>query len=296
MPLVKCFFLVADFASSNTGDNDLSVACHSPPPTEIDPVLNSDILSLLGEDPLTPKINVLPLQKDLASRWENLLKNGLSEENRKQLIEKYPSPENCLLLCPPKVNPEVKAAVPSQALRRDDRLVSRQEQIGAALAAIGATISNLLEEGGEDKLKHIEALGDAGRLLADVHYAESNSRRDLISINLNKSLKDTLNNACVDGWLFGSNLEERVKTSKELEKSSALLKQVKQTTPFKKPTQTIPLNARGPLQRSSGDFRSGRPQYPSPHPQQRRTYQLPVRRPGSYQLQRKQKQQKEGKH
>lgn len=216
----------------------------------------------------------------MAARWENILKNGLLDETRKELIIKYPPPDNCVLLSAPKVNPEVKVAVPPQTLRRDDRLATRQSQIGASLAAIGATITLLLKKGGGENTQHIAMLCDAGRLLADVHHSETDSRRDLLSINLNKSLKDTLHNVCVDGLLFGGNLEERVKTSKELEKSGALLKQDKPKTYYRNPSQFTagPLNARSPLRHARWGPQSGRQQWNAvTHPQPRKA-QPPRRR------------------
>ena len=156
-------------------------------------------------------------------------------------------------------------AVPPQTLRRDERLTSRQSQIGACLAAIGATVTSLLKSEGGD-MKQIEALCDTGRLLADVHYAETSSRRELLAINLNKSLRETLNEGSVDSWLFGENLEARMKVSKELEKSGAILKADKTKIALRRPqpsTSANFLNPKGPL-RNWGN-QSGRQTRPIPN-------------------------------
>lgn len=68
----------------------------------------------------------------------------------------------------------------------------------------------MLKEGGvgDDKLRqYIAPLSYASRLLADVHHAETISRRELAAYNLNKGLKSTLSDAPLDEWLFGADLE-----------------------------------------------------------------------------------------
>ncbi|KAJ8913473.1 hypothetical protein NQ315_013853 [Exocentrus adspersus] len=181
--------------------------------------LGDDILSLLGEDKTIEKSFAAPLHPDVASRWTYILSSGLEEQSRDNLMEKYLSPENCPLLNAPTVNPEVKAAVQEAILRRDARLAHLQQQIGASLSAIGLALTSMLKNKDGDK-QYIEMLGDAGRLLANIHHSESLSRRELISINLSRELKEPLTSTPITGLLFGTDLETRIKTAKDLEKSS----------------------------------------------------------------------------
>ncbi|KAJ8927561.1 hypothetical protein NQ314_019956 [Rhamnusium bicolor] len=89
-------------------------------------------------------------------------------------------------------------------------------------------------------------LSDAGRMLAEVHHAESESRRNLVSVDINRQFKDTLTNVSVDGWLFGENLEDRVQAAKALERSSADLKIAKTRSKIKRTyVQKASLNSRG---------------------------------------------------
>ncbi|CAH1969169.1 unnamed protein product [Acanthoscelides obtectus] len=69
-----------------------------------------------------------------------------------------------------------------------------------------------------------EKLSDAGRLLSDVHHTLSVSRKELAILNLNKEWKETLIDSPVDEWLFGEDLEERLKAAKSLQFSSKQLK------------------------------------------------------------------------
>lgn len=175
------------------------------------PGLNADILSLLGTDAASDIPYAPPIHGDVVDRWLRIINTGLGIDAREELLKKYPSPENAKLFGAPKLNPLIKHAIIDLVAKRDDRLVQQQSQIGASISAIGKTISILLakEEGGEpspsDNKEIIEHLSDTGRLLADIHHTFSLSRRDLVSLNLNKDLKDPLREAPIDEWLFGEN-------------------------------------------------------------------------------------------
>lgn len=189
-----------------------------------------------------------PLQADLADRWLSVMRNGLSEEEKLSLINKYPPPSNCQLLRAPKLNPLASAAISESVTRRDKRLQALQMQIGASLSAIGLVLTSILKEEGEGERirQYIQPLSAAGRLLADIHHAETMSRRELAAYNLNKGFKDTLTEAPIDEWLFGADLEERVKATKDMERASLQLK-IPKANQTRKPI-TKNLNFRGPSQ------------------------------------------------
>lgn len=187
--------------------------------------LGKDILSILGEEGTTKSTFAKPIQADVASRWDSILTRGLDEETKDVLINKYLPPENCQGINPPIINPEVKIAISESVIRRYTRLMQTQQQIASSLSAIGLALTTMLDkEEGEKNRDYIELLSNAGRLLANVHFSESKSRRELIALNLNKELKETLVSTPISGLLFGNNLEDRIKTAKELEKSGQQLK------------------------------------------------------------------------
>lgn len=155
----------------------------------------------------------------------------MDPEKRLGLLNKYPCPENGLVLCALQLNPVVKEAITEAVQTRDHRLSNLQAQIGSSLSAIGLVITDLLKEEGGANKQHIEKLSDAGRLLSDIHNMETISRRNLVCINLHKDLKETLLDSPIYEWLFGENLDERVKTAKSLQVSSQQLKNPK---PFNK--------------------------------------------------------------
>lgn len=192
-------------------------------------------LSLLG-GPSTEIATGEPIHKDVAARWNFIIKEGLASDRKKPLLLKYPS--ICNVLCAPKLNLEVRGAISEVALRRDDRLSDKQNQISACIAAVGSILSSLLADSPQNN-QLIEIASDAGRLLADLQFSESQSRRILVSSGLNKKFQSTIDASTTDEWLFGTDLGERLKSAKVLERSAAELKN-------KTPTQTKSLNLRCP--------------------------------------------------
>ncbi|KAJ8963910.1 hypothetical protein NQ317_008294 [Molorchus minor] len=169
--------------------------------------LDEGILKLLGsEDSVKAKI-ADSIHSDLAVRWETILKNGLDDALKLDLITKYPPVKNCVLMAAPKLNMEVKAAISEINLRRDERLAKVQAQSLCIRQGIKYLIRR--KGGGETKLKLIEIVSDSARLLADVHYQESQTRRNILCLGLKKGFTSTLSDVTVDGWLFGENLGER---------------------------------------------------------------------------------------
>ncbi|KAB0803177.1 hypothetical protein PPYR_00147 [Photinus pyralis] len=218
--------------------------------------LNQDVLSILGNDSQSDSVKGPPIQQEVTERWINIFKRGLSEDKCVELIQKYPSPENAGFWDAPKLNLVVKHAVTDSVEKRDFRLAKLQTQISSGLAAIGLALTQLINKEGDEFKPLIEQLSDAGRLLADVHHRESVSRKELISLNLNRDWKDTVAETAIDSWLFGENLEENLKSAKNLKISSNQLKSVK-TFP-KKVIHRPALNFKGPPQNRQAKGQGGR--------------------------------------
>ncbi|XP_064212474.1 uncharacterized protein LOC135265979 [Tribolium castaneum] len=186
--------------------------------------LPPEIRKMLGSQSPPSEMMGKPIHEEVAQVWEQTLQKGLNTEEIKDLLQKYPPIANCKLVQAPKLNAEVKRAITQQHSERDERLAHVQAQLGAAMGAVGTALTFCLQEEGGTTSQLIELLGDAGKLLASVHFAESQSRRILASAGINKTFKSTLTETPVDGWLFGDNLSERMKTTRALEKTSEELK------------------------------------------------------------------------
>nr|CAH7752371.1 unnamed protein product [Callosobruchus chinensis] len=190
-----------------------------------------NITSILGEDEIPEKCFSGPILEELVPRYEKVLLGGMKDETRVELIKKYLPPENMKAIVPPKINPEVKVAVQENAIQRDNRLSKTQEQLAAVISALVQFTSDLAKKGGEENLGYIATSNDALRLLCDVFHHESVSRRELLLLNVNKDLKETLKNTAISELLFGTELETTIEAAKKLEKSGEQLKVKTSRTP-----------------------------------------------------------------
>ncbi|XP_077263344.1 uncharacterized protein LOC143898093 [Temnothorax americanus] len=183
--------------------------------------VDDNVLKALGERVAVDKPLGAPIFEEIVLRWTDLFKAGLPKEEKSLLLKKYGTPENCLFINPPKINPEVKASLNEAFITRDTRLVDKQEKVTVCLAVLGTTLSDLLKGQSVDKLTLLERLSDIGRLLVDLQREETLTRRALILPNLNASVREALKATVVDEWLFGKQLEENLKTShiKKLQRS-----------------------------------------------------------------------------
>ncbi|KAJ3661752.1 hypothetical protein Zmor_006137 [Zophobas morio] len=159
------------------------------------------------------------LHRDVSQIWTSILKNGLEKERREELIVKYPPFSNCPLTEPPKLNPEVKASITKGTSERDARLVNVKQRICAAVSALGSALRIPLSDTTANGTQLIQLTSDAARLMTYIHHEQSQTRRSMPKGVLNKETAETLTESTVDGWLFGTDLTERIKAAKALEKS-----------------------------------------------------------------------------
>lgn len=207
------------------------------------------MLQIIGERLAPERVFAPAIQKDIALRWADIIKTGLPKEEKLQLANKYPTPENFTVGDPPKLNPEVKASLNETIVKRDGRIIFTQERIACCISALGKAASKILSKHPFDLEDHdiLEQICDVGRLLADLQHEESHIRKNLILQNINASIRETLNSTVIEEFLFGKSLEDHIKTAKSIERSSKDLK----ATPKKLPNQTKPKNSKGPLFRQS---------------------------------------------
>ncbi|RVE41292.1 hypothetical protein evm_014058 [Chilo suppressalis] len=89
-----------------------------------EPYLDTDILDILGDDPSSCVKYGPDIRKELACRLQHVATEGLSKECRKELVNKYLIPANCVHIDAPKINPEIKAAIPENFVKRDKGIES----------------------------------------------------------------------------------------------------------------------------------------------------------------------------
>ncbi len=117
-----------------------------------------------------------------------------------------------------------------------------QAQLGASLKAIGSGMTELLrleylQSSPEGKIA-IKKISDGIRLLADLHFRVSRSRRAFIVPSLNFLGKTASDSAPIDDCLFGNNFAEDINAAQSIEKIARKM--------AKKPPQPLNQQTRQP--------------------------------------------------
>lgn len=203
---------------------------------ENDSVMSEEVLMLLGEDPNVPSNSSIKINPDINPRWKKWITDGLGEEQRNALLKMYvrnaePYAE------PPKINKEIIPAMTEIAIKRDEHFIGTQKCVGSAIISLGAALSMLLEnpEEGIDQLALINFLWDTSKLLTEVFFQQSISRKAFITPLMDKTLKPVLEATKADQWLYGEKFPEQIKEAKTVKSASNSLK----AKTFKKPLTPI---------------------------------------------------------
>lgn len=158
--------------------------------------LADEVLDILGEGPQEKDKHSFVIHSALASRWNHILTNGISETEFSSLITKYKLPNNCDMLSPPVLNPETKTIIPQNIQKKDDAYIKFQTTLGTGIAALGMGIDNILSDSKNLPLTYKEVLlpclSDAGRLLTNFFHDLSMARRSFIYPYMNKNTKELL--------------------------------------------------------------------------------------------------------
>ncbi|TGZ54496.1 Uncharacterized protein DBV15_12639 [Temnothorax longispinosus] len=165
---------------------------------------------------------------------------------REEIMKKFPR-GGALQAEAPKLNPEVLAYMSVTAKSRDKHFVSSQNALGSAMVAMGKAISLILEleedeaayislyvykrqamgkaislilelEEDEASSALLHFLGNAGKLLAGLHYQQSVTRRAFILPGIEEKYRDLLRKSDITSELFGKDLFKRLKYTKSLGK------------------------------------------------------------------------------
>ncbi|KYN07210.1 hypothetical protein ALC62_01824 [Cyphomyrmex costatus] len=214
----------------------------------------------------------------LVQEWTNWIHKGLyegekedekkreEEENKQRevIMNKFPR-KGGLFVEAPKLNPEILAYMSGTAKNRDKHFTAAQNALGSAMVAVAKSISLILElEESEISSKLLQNLGNAGKLMAGLHYQNSVMRRAFVIPGIDEKYRDLLRKSDITSDLFSEDLFKRLKHTKSLNKV------VEELTPHqrtKKPlkmqnqenSKSLPRKSRGypqQAQKSRGPQRS----------------------------------------
>uniref|UniRef100_A0A2A4ITY6 Uncharacterized protein n=1 Tax=Heliothis virescens TaxID=7102 RepID=A0A2A4ITY6_HELVI len=193
------------------------------PEVEPDETENTEIVEALGQEYDDVKKYEGHINHDISKRWNYLLSHGLSKTERDEILKCHTLPENCQLLDSPTLNEEVKAVISETGSYRDKGIANQQKQMGTALTIIGKVMSQLINNT-SDKITTLKSLTEASKLICDLHYQLTKTRRSLVAPQLDKNFLEMTQNTIRNEYLYGDNLSERIKTNKIIQQSSNSIK------------------------------------------------------------------------
>lgn len=143
------------------------------------------------------------------------------------------------------VNLEVAITLVESLTKRDKYMAETQCLAGSALRALVAALSTILtKDENINKLTFIKQLSDTGKLIFEIQFQQTESRKAIIKPGLNKRIRDLLSNTKTDIFLFGKSLGNKIKETKAMEKLSQNFKN-QSTAKITQPSKNY-LNSKGP--------------------------------------------------
>ncbi|XP_071649569.1 uncharacterized protein [Temnothorax longispinosus] len=223
--------------------------------------------------PEIAEADTVPWNELISQRWLDITRKGLPAERRDQLLKRYVPSETLSFLQSPKLNSEIKSALKSNSIiKRDEFCAKDQGQAGIALCAFGEALSDLLKPQVQQSLSPeirlaIAKASDGAKILADLFYRLSLSRRAQILPALNLVAKNVAEACPADHLLFGATFGEEFKKATAMEKSAKDIARSSLTIagnvqqPIKQPVRRAPAKAgnyRAPAPKTRPTTRTGR--------------------------------------
>jgi hypothetical protein len=184
---------------------------------------------------------------------------GLGKEALDQIVKKYPAPANFSKEAP-KLNPEISASCSEISIKRDKRIIHRQNLTLKAMNALAKTLTSVLK-GNISANSIVEQVNDAAKFCAEIFYEDSTSRRFFALAGASPIIKEAVRDAQPDEFLFGKDCAEKIKAAQAIKKTGTLIKNAEQEAPS-------PKNARPAKQfqpKRQGNWRGPPQQYQYQH-------------------------------
>lgn len=208
--------------------------------------LSSEILEALG-DPKSKDESFGPkIPDEISKRWGRVLVEGLTKEQKLDMIENTQIPDNFRLVKAPILNPEISHILSDPIKNRDKVLEKSQNHLGMGIAGLSTMISAMIDSKTHN-IELIKKLSETSQIFLDLHNENTKTRRKLVMSSLDKKFSAVVADVKRDEFLFGADLGEKIKATKSAEKSGLQIKRseatITRTPKFPVPSQG---NWRGP--------------------------------------------------
>ncbi|XP_073952952.1 uncharacterized protein [Choristoneura fumiferana] len=170
-----------------------------------DAVMVNPFSEALGDDYIETTKYDKSIHEDISRRWTHIIVNGLSKEQRDNITKKYKIPGNCTILEAPAINIEIKNVLGDSSKLRDKSIEIGQAQLGLATGIIGKAMTQLMENEELNKTHLISLLSDASKLLNDLNFHQTKTRKKLIIPSLDKNFIQTIEKSNRNAFLFAVN-------------------------------------------------------------------------------------------
>lgn len=228
------------------------------------PALPAEILEAIGDPKGKEEVFGPKIPDEIAKRWGRVLIDGVTKEQKQEMLEKVLVPDNFRLAKAPLLNPEIIPVLSEPAKNRDKLLEKSQNQLGLGISGLTNLASKIIE-GQMDKIQILKNLSDVSQIFLDLHYEDTKRRRKLITSSLDKKFLHMITDVKRNTLLFGDNLGDKIKASKTAERSGLQIKRIDAPAPtFRRYPQQG--NWRGPPRgQAHRTFRQGgqKNRYPS---------------------------------
>lgn len=184
--------------------------------------LDSNFMNALGEPSSRDKQYGDNIHEEIGRTIKNILLEGLTKAKKEELLESFLIPNNCKLLDAPKLNLEMVGLLSAVSKNRDKLLLDRQQELGIGIAGICQVI-HYMSKDDYDKFVIIKKLSDVSRILSNLHFQYTETRRKLINPTLDKSLVESLKGNKREEFLY-SDLDASVKAFSALKRTANVFK------------------------------------------------------------------------
>ena len=203
--------------------DDASDTLGEPPKKK--PKEESSVLAGMAKVVNKPQQDGQDLAPELSELVKQLLSKGMSKEARDELMEKFPTPENCNRLEVVRVNTEIFNSVRKEVKTEDVMLQKAQKSLLTGIIAVTRILNDFMKaEKGEKPLPSSESvmkiLSDSISLLSDASHEIDLRRRTLLKGDMKTEYRLLCSdqNPVENGLLFGMELGKSVKDLTEASK------------------------------------------------------------------------------